>query len=321
MLIANGATSGFERGALKFGPRKAWERAAIARLSYGNVTGTAFFLDPNELPSTDGHNELAGGDLRYDAPAGGYLGATYVKVLNSDSPYPQAALGGNGPPSVTPGAREDTQTLGLYGKTNPFEGELANWSFTGDLAYQWNDRIDLEAWAGRVTAGYTFANLPWTPNVTVGYQSFSGDDPDTTKLERFDPLYYQGSPSAWATGSKSASTFINSNVNAPTLAVRVQPTRQDTLTLRYAHIRANELNSPVQFGQATRVDVNGNVVAGVTDSHLADDLFLEYSRIINRNTFLTAGISVSFPGAGIDNVIGGNADPWTGGFVNVVVNF
>lgn len=321
MLIANGATSGFERGALKFGPRKAWERAAIARLSYGNVTGTAFFLDPNELPSTDGHNELAGADLRYDAPAGGYLGATYVKVLNSDSPYPQAALGGNGPPSVAPGAREDTQTLGLYAKTNPFEGALANWSFTGDLAYQWNDRIDLEAWAGRVTAGYTFANLPWTPNVTVGYQSFSGDDPDTTKLERFDPLYYQGSPSAWATGSKSASTFINSNVNALTLAVRVQPTRQDTLTLRYAHIRANELNSPVQFGQATRVDVNGNVVAGVTDSHLADDLFLEYSRIINRNTFLTAGISVSFPGAGIDNVIGGNADPWTGGFVNVVVNF
>ncbi|WP_292268160.1 alginate export family protein [Marivita sp.] len=321
MLIANGATSGFERGALKFGPRKAWERAAIARLSYGDVTGTAFFLDPNELPSTDGHNELAGVDLRYDAPAGGYLGATYVKVLNSDSPYPQAALGGNGPPSVTPGAREETQTLGIYAKTNPFEGALANWSFTGDLAYQWNDRIDLEAWAGRVTAGYTFANLPWTPNVTLGYQSFSGDDPDTTKLERFDPLYYQGSPSAWATGSKSASTFINSNVNALTLAIRVQPTRQDTLTLRYAHIRANELNSPVQFGQATRVDVNGNVVAGVTDRHLADDLFLEYSRIINRNTFLTAGISVSFPGAGIDNVIGGNADPWTGGFVNVVINF
>ena len=149
-----------------------------------------------------------------------------------------------------------------------------------------------------MTAGYTFASLPWSPNVTLGYQTFSGDDPDTTKLERFDPLYYQGSPSAWATGSKSASTFINSNVNALTLALRTAADAQDTWTLRYAHIRANELNSPVQFGQATRVDVNGNVVSGVTDAHLADDLFLEYSRIINRNTFLTAGVSVSFPGAG-----------------------
>ncbi|MDJ0820368.1 MAG: alginate export family protein [Paracoccaceae bacterium] len=321
MLIANGATSGFERGALKLGPRKAWEMAVIGRLKSGNVTGTAFYLDPNELPSTDGDNQLAGVDLRYDDPAGGYLGATYVSVLNSNSPYPQAAPGGIGPPTVTPGAREGTKTFNLYAKTSPLAGVLQNWTFTGEVAYQWNDRIDLEAWAGRVTAGYTFATLPWTPSLTLGYQSFSGDDPKTTQLERFDPLYYQGSPSAWATGSKSASTFINSNVNALSLALRVQPTRQDTLTLRYAHIRANELMSPVQFGQATRVNVNGNVVTGVTDHHLADDVFLEYSRVINRNTFLTAGFSVSYPGAAIDNVIGRSADPWTGGFINVVVNY
>ena len=29
MLIANGGVSGFERGALKFGPRKAWEMTAV----------------------------------------------------------------------------------------------------------------------------------------------------------------------------------------------------------------------------------------------------------------------------------------------------
>ncbi|MEL7091599.1 MAG: alginate export family protein [Pseudomonadota bacterium] len=321
MLVANGATSGFERGALKFGPRKAWEQAAIARLSYGNAEATLFNLDPNELPSTDGNNELAGFDLRYDDPAGGFLGMTYVDVLTSNSSYPQAAFGGVGAPTVTPGARADTQTIGFYSKTNPFQGALENWVFTGEFAYQWNDRIDMEAWAGRITAAYTFTSARWTPSVTLGYQTFSGDDPNTTRLERFDPLYYEGSPSAWATGSKSASTFINSNVNALSVAVQVKPTQKDTLTLRYAHIRANELNSPVQFGQATRIDASGIVVSGVTDAHLADDLFLEYSRIINRNTFLTAGVSVSFPGAGIDNVIGGSADPWTGGFVNVVFNF
>ncbi|TCO67907.1 hypothetical protein EV655_1361 [Rhodovulum euryhalinum] len=160
MLIANGATSGFERGALKLGPRKAWEMAAIGHLSYGNVTGTAFYLDPNELPSTDGNNELAGVDLRYDDPRGGYLGATFVDVLKSNSSYPQAAPGGVGAPTVTPGAREGTRTLGIYGKTNPFEGALENWAFTGEVALQRNDRIDLEAWGGRVTAGYTFADLP-----------------------------------------------------------------------------------------------------------------------------------------------------------------
>lgn len=315
MLIANGATSRFDRGALKFGPRKAWEMAAIGRLSFGDVTGTAFYLDPNELPANDGGNELAGLDLRYDDPKGGYFGATYVDVLKSSSPYPRIG----GPP--LPGAREGTCTLNLYAKTNPFEGALENWSFTGDVAFQRNDRINLESWAGRVTAGYTFASLRWSPVLTLGYQTFSGDDPNTSTYERFDPLHYQGRPNAWATGSKSASTFINSNVNALTAVLRVQPSRQDTWTLRYARIRANELNSPIQFGQATRVDATGNIITGVTDKALADDLFLEYSRVLDRNTFLTAGVSVSFPGAGIKDVIGGRADPWTGGFENVVFNF
>ncbi|WP_394688718.1 alginate export family protein [Hoeflea sp.] len=320
MLISNGATSGFERGALKLGPRKAWEMAGIGRFSVGETTLTGFYLDPNELPSNDGKNELAGFDLRFNDPRGGYLGATFIDVLNSQSPYPKAGAGG-GAPSVISGAREGTKTINIYGKTNPLAGALENWTFTGDYAYQWNDRIDLQSWAGRVTMGYTFADLPWSPGLTLGYQTFSGDDPATATLERFDPLYYEGSPSAWATGSKSASTFINSNVNALSLALRVKPTDFDTITLRYAHIRANELNSPVQFGQATRVNANGSLVTGVTDAHLADDLFLEYNRVINKNTYLTAGFSVSFPGAGIDGALGRNASPWTGGFINVVVNF
>ena len=324
MLIANGGSSGFERGALKFGPRKAWEMAAIGRVSGGGLTGTAFYIDPNERPANDGENELAGLDLRYDDPAGGYLGLSYIHVLESQSPYIQAAPGGIGAPIILPGARKGTNALNLYAKANPLDGALANWMFTADLAYEWNDDVDLEAWAGRVQAAYTFTDLPWTPTLTYFYQTFSGDDPDTPELERFDPLYYEGSPSAWATGSKSSMVFINSNVQAHGLALRLQPTRQDTVTLRYAHIRANELNSPIQFGQATRVDTTSgtaNVISGVTDAHLSDDLFLEYSRIINRNTYLTAGVSVSIPGTGIENVIVGDVPNWTGGFINVVFNF
>lgn len=324
MLIANGGSSGFERGALKFGPRKAWEMAAIGRVATGGFTGTAFYIDPNERPASDGKNELAGLDLRYDAQAGGYLGLTYINVLNSESPYIKAAPDGIGAPTVLPGARDGTNALNLYAKSNPFSGALQNWVISADFAYEWNRDIDLDAWAGRVQLGYTFADLPWSPALTYSYQTFSGDDPKTSKLERFDPLYYEGSPSAWATGSKSSMVFINSNVHAHTLALRMQPTKQDTLTLRYSHIRANELRSPIQFGQATRVDTTGgtaNVISGVTNAHLSDDVFLEYNRIINRNTFLTAGLSVSFPGKGIRTTVDGDVPNWTGAFVNVVFNY
>ncbi|MEM8960199.1 MAG: alginate export family protein [Acidobacteriota bacterium] len=324
MLIANGASSGFERGALKFGPRKAWERAVIARVSSDGLTGTLFFVDPNELVSNNTKNELAGADLRYDHPDGGFLGLTYLEVLSSGSPYPQAAPGGVGAPAILEDAREGLHALSLYARTRPFDGQLRNAFFAIDLAYQWHDDIELEAWAGRIQAGYTFTARPWSPQLTYSYQTFSGDDPDTPELERFDPLFYEGSPSAWSTGSKSSMVFINSNVRAHGLALRLQPSAQDTVTLRYAHIRVDELRSPIQFGQATRVDFGDGVptvISGVTQAHLADDVFIEYSRIINRNTYLTAGFSVSFPGEGIESTVVGDMPDWTGGFLNVVVNF
>jgi hypothetical protein len=324
MLISNGGSSGFKRGALKLGPHRAWEMAAIAKVSRDRFSATAFYVDANESPDSDGHNAILGGDLRYDGAAGHFVGVTFGNVVNSTSPYPKAAPNGIGVPSILPDAREGLNFVSLYGRTNPLGGKLGNFFIAGDFAYEWNDRINLRAWAGRIQLGYSFASHPWSPTITYAYQTFSGDDPSTARIERFDPLYYEGSPSAWSTGSKSAMVFINSNVNAHQFSFRVTPTKQDIITLRYAHIRANELLSPIQFGQATRVEeVDGilNPIAGVTNAHLSDDIFIEFNRAVNANTYLTAGLSVSFPGVGIDGIARRNAPYWSGGFVNVVVNF
>lgn len=296
----------------------------MAMLDAGPYRATAFYLSPNELPSSDGKNRLAGLDLRLDDPQGAYLGATLLRVINSGSPYAQAAPGGVGAPSVLPGAREGTRALSIYSSTGPLQGLLEHWQFSADLAYEWNERINLRAWAGRVQAQYRLARQPWSPVLSYAYQSFSGDDPNTSRLERFDPLYYEGNPSAWSTGSKSSMAFVNSNVNAHLFALKLQPSPQDVLTLRYAVIRANQLRSPIQFGQATRFDTSGssaNVVAGVTSPQLARDVFLEYNRVVNRNTFVSAGAAISFPGKGIRDVVGGNTPNWSGAYVNVVVDY
>lgn len=323
MLIKNGGADGFERGALKFGPREAWGMAGIFHLSRDSFKATAFYLEANEMVSNDTDNSLVGIDLRWDKD-GSYLGFTYLQMLSSEAPYPQAAAGGIGPPNIIANARDELHTVNMYGKIKPSHGILENFTLSADLAYQWNDDIDLQAWAGRLKAEYTFNKHPWRPVLSYSYQIFTGDDPDTNRLERFDPLYYDGSPSAWATGSKSAMVFINSNVQSHNLSIKVTPTKRDIITLRYAHVRAHQLRSPVQFGQATRLDFGdglGTVVSGVTDAHLSDDLFLEYTRIINPNTFLTCGFSVSFPGDGIKKAAGGNAPNWTGAFLNVVINY
>ncbi|EFO29393.1 conserved hypothetical protein [Roseibium sp. TrichSKD4] len=323
MLIANGGSSGFERGALKFGPRKAWEMAAISQAKLGDVSATAFYLDPNEMPSTDNENELAGIDVRYDGKGGGFAGVSFVNVLSSNSSYPKAASQGIGPPTVIPGARDGLNAINFYAHSGPLKHRFGTAYFALDGAIETNNKNDMFAWGGHFQVGHIWTDMRWLPSLTYTYKTFSGDNPNTPEQERFDPLYYDGSPSTWATGSKSSMTFINSNVRAHELAFNLKPSPRDSITLRYAHIRANELRSPIQFGQATRFEIAGgdNIVAGVTDAHLADDFFLEYSRVVTPNSFLTAGLSASLPGKGLDLAAGRDLPVWYGGFVNLVINY
>lgn len=325
MLIANGGNSGFERGALKFGPRKAWKMAALGEAGYDDFSGTVFYLQPNELPDTSSSTKLIGTDLRYDWPSvNSFVGLTLGHVLESTSPYPKAAPDGIGAPTILPDARQGLNFVNFYAIGTPLPGVSENFFAGAEVAYEWNNDIDMRAWAARTHVGYTFADLSWSPTIALSYQTFSGDDPSTSRLERFDPLFYEGSPSNWSTGSKSSMVFINSNVSSYQASLRVTPTERDTFTLRYAHIRANELLSPIQFGQGTRVETSGGVpspIAGATNHHLSDDIFLEYNRVLNPNTFLTVGLSASFPGQGIDSIVNADAPTWAGAFANVVVNF
>lgn len=324
MLIANGASNGFERGAVKLGPRKAWERSIIGVYRHGRFAVTGFYLDPNELDSNNTETRLAGADARFDASNGDYAGLSYVNILRSGAPYPQAAPGGVGPPAFLDGGRDGLNVLSFYTRVHPSPGKVEGLYLALDGAYEWNDRIRLRAWGGRVQVGHVWTKAKWRPELFYSYQRFSGDDPDTARLERFDPLYYEGSPASWATGSKSALVFINSNVQSHQLTLKLMPSPRDFITLRTAHIRADELRSPIQFGQATRFQITdglGSVISGVTAGHLADDFFAEYTHLINRNIFVTAGVSVSTPGKGIKIASGGDAPTWTGGFANIVIKY
>ena len=321
MLIEAGGSSGFSRGALKLGPRKAWGFAALGEVSHGGFKGTAFYLDPNESPDNDGHNRMAGVDFRYDSNPNAVIGLTAGKVLESEAPYPKAPPGGVGVPSIIPGARDGLQFANLYIRS-PLMG-APNAFMAADLAIERNDRNDMGARAGRAQVGYAFAEHRWKPTFTVGYQTFSGDDPDTARLERFDPLYYEGNPSAWSTETKSSMVFINSNVNSWQVAASISPTPQDTFTARLHRIEADQLRSPIQFGQATRVEEQNGVnspITGVTRRHLSDDLYVEYFRVMSPNLYLTTGFSVSVPGAGIKSIVD-DAPVWAGAYVNLIANY
>lgn len=319
MLIADGGGDGFERGAIIFGPRRAWEMTAIARLTTGSTKVEAFYLDPRELESGDTKTELAGIGATQEFAPGRSIGIGGGTVLTSEQLWVQAAPGGVGAPVFIENGRDGMDFLTAWGNWAVNE----QFNLAADVAWQRSNVQDMRAWGGRVQLTYSFTDAPWQPRIGYTFQTFSGDDPATPEQERFDPLFYDGSPAAWGSGSNASLVFLNTNVNAHQIWAAATITPRDFVTARYYHVRANELLSPLQFGQGTRLDPAGSptLISGVVDAHLSDDLYFEYTRVVTDNTFLTGGLGISVPGAGIREQIGGARNVWTGGYLNVVMKF
>lgn len=323
MLISNGASNGFSRGALKLGPRKAFENTALMRLSQGHHTAELFYLDPNENPDSDSGTRLIGGawSLRPDELRS--LVLTVGRVIDSTAPYPQADPDG-GAPQIIPGGRDGLSVLHAHLQWPLWMRDQTQVHGQMDYAVQGHQSLSLRAQAWRLQLNMARTDMPWRPRMVLGIQSFSGDDPSTARLERFDPLFYEGSPGAWASGSKASMVFINTNVRALQASLELRPSERDVVTLYVAHLRAHTLRSPLQFGQATRVEISDGVsaiVTGVTHPHLSDDVFIKYTRVVDRHTYVTLGYSASFPGKGVRRLTDGRTPVWQGWLANVVLAY
>ena len=97
-----------------------------------------------------------------------------------------------------------------------------------------------------------FAKARWTPTLSYTYAAFSGDDPATSRYERFDPLYYGGSLYGSWFGANSSWALLNSNFSVHRVSAQFVATQADFVTVQYNAFRASELRSPLQFGQGTR---------------------------------------------------------------------
>lgn len=108
---------------------------------------------------------------------------------------PQAISAEPAPQFPQPTAR-DIYTAGGRLKSAP--GQLGNWDYTVEGAYQFGDfrptaaapRLDQNAFAVTVQGGYTFVNAPATPRLGFEYAYSSGDNnPNDGKHGTFDNLF------------------------------------------------------------------------------------------------------------------------------------
>lgn len=321
MLIDLGAQNGNQRGAALVSPRRAWEYTGVARLTFGQFAADVFLLNYNEIGSNDPDTTLAGGKIEYrfeKSRADSFVGVGYVNAFDSTMPYIRAPL------TIINDGRDGTETINPYLRIRPAGEALPGLYAALEGAYQWNDSIDLSAYAISAEVGHQWEGVALRPKLSYAFRLFSGDDPKTATLERFDPLFYDGSVHAFASGSNAALAFYNTNVQTHRLELSLTLSEADFLTLSYWRVDAAEIDSPLQFGQAGRlqfIDGKPALVSGVPSQHLSDDFYVEYVRALTANAYLTLGVGVSFPGDGLEGAAGRNLDPWAGGLVNLSFSF
>lgn len=319
LLISDGAGNGFERGCLTLGPRTAWAMTGIGRFSWKQISLEGFYLDPNELESSDSHTELVGANLKWEPVPSQYAGVAFIKAVTSQAPYPKA------PVAIINNGRDGLEVYDVYWNYAPMQGTMAGFSFMGEAVLERNSRINMEAWAAAADIGYRFLALPFAPRLSYSPRYFSGDDPGTPgKLERFDSLFGHTTPDMWSSGSSGSFGFLNSNLFVHRFRLDLVLSPQDFMNLNYWYVEAAKTNSPIQFGQGARLSiVNGSpvVISGVPSRELSHDVYFEYTHMFNSHVFLTAGVGGSFPGKGLRDVIYTGAHDWWGGLINIIVKY
>lgn len=301
MLLRMGAANGAERGATMLAPRTAWEIAALARAKRGPLALHAYWLQPNEVDSNDTRTRLWGALAEYQPGPGRRFGGTYFRVTNSEQVYPRA----DRPLQFIERGRDGLEVLHGWAEFNPAPDAAPSLGLRVEGALERNDRIDMRAQGFSAEASWLLASTRFTPKLSYSWSMFSGDDPSTSRYERFDPMYYGGSLDYYWYGANAAFALLNSNVRVHRLSALLVATPRDFVKFQLLDFRADELRSPLQFGQLNRLEPGAGgiaLVTGVTEPHLATEVYGEWTRLLAPNLSLTGVLSWTTPGAGFESV-------------------
>jgi hypothetical protein len=318
LILAMGAGNGFERGAAATAPRRAWQLTGIASATMSGWTGELFYLNPNELESSDTGTQLAGGRVAWSDARGASVGVAWFKAVASSAPYPQA------PVTIIPDGRDGMQTLDLYWTLQPAQDRAPGFFFEGEVALQRNPRIDMHANGWGINLGYRWTDQPYAPRLSISARRFTGDDPATPALERFDALFYDGAPNTWSSGGNGSFAFYNSNLRVLRLWLELTLAPTDFVNLNYWFVQADQVNSPVQYGQAGRLQAAGEnmiIVSGFPKRDLSQEMYAEYTRVLSPNLFVTTGLAAAFPQSGVKAIVPQGTRPWYGALVNLSLRY
>jgi len=277
-----GSTNAGDRGGLYLGPRLTNDFSVLAQGQRGNWAYSLFYIDPNELEELESHTTFLGGNIKYAFNDDLSADATFITIPASNSTYAN--------PFGLRLERAGLNTIAGHGRwRNAFR--LPGLWLEAEAAHQSHPGYALSAWAWYGTAGYIAKDVPWRPSLSYRYAWFSGDNPDTPRYERFDPLLSTGL-GVWLQGVSFGKITTNSNLETHRVQFNVAPNDSLNLTFDYYFLRAPELNN-----------VGSNPALAKLRSHdLGQELSFSVRWSASKSLYVQAIASYAIPGAALRDI-------------------
>jgi hypothetical protein len=323
MLLTAGSGNGYSWGGGASTQRKAWGRSLVARAGVGELTGTAFALQPDEAPEAKTDTRVHGVALEWARPQMGKAGLAWFTVPRSNAIYP----GDLAPLVFIERGRDGLDTWhGWADITGPVPG-VPTLGLRAEFAQQRNtitradgSRDPMRASAWLIGASWWGQTLPFAPKFSYHVARFTGDKPGTSTYERFDPMFWGNGLDNWWFGANGAYSWLNANLRARRFIVDAYVSAQDILQFQYVRASVDQRNSAVQFGQGVRFTSDGLLV-GVPESELSSEVYLQYARVFSPKLVLIAFVARNSPGAGLKAIAPQGTSAWTTFGLGLTANY
>lgn len=288
-LVRTSSNAG-DRRALNLGARSAADLAVSADLRSVRWRAQLFALDPDELPVVDSRSRFAGGQLAWQPVETIDLAISHLQVLRSDSLLRR--------PGNTALAREGLRATTIQARwRNALDAQ--GLLLAALLGEQQHRSDEVRARAGYLRVAYRWNDAPGRPAAELRHARFSGDRPETTRYERWDPLLAAGSDE-WMGGIAFSKFQSNTNLRQDRLRLFTSPSDGMALTLDWLRYRADQSNN-----------LGAGPLGAVWPSRdLGHELMAILRWNIGSRLYAQAVASVNRPGPGVQLLAGGKTQSW-----------
>jgi hypothetical protein len=301
-LIVNSAANGGERAALQSNPRWASDLLVIGSIKLNNLKLQAFRFDPDELPVIDTHTIINGINVEWRNNQGLDVGATWLTVPRSDFGYFTTT------DSFT---REGLNVYDARVRWQPAPADRPGPFLAAEAALQRHDDISMRANGVYGEAGWIFADAPWTPTISYRYARFTGDDPTTSRFERWDPLFSGGTGEQWVQGINHFKIFQDSNLVAHRLQGRLRPSPKIEIVPQAWLFEAQSMTN-----------LGGNPALSTLDStSLGHEFNVTGKYFASRRVLVQGSVAATSAGRGVEDALDGRTRDWLSAMMFIRIGF